>query len=163
MDKMEKEADYIHIMVESLTKKKVVLAQVIEMNRQQKILLQNPNLSPEEFENNVTYKGTLVEQLNLLDSGFEKLFERVKEILRENKELYAEEIRQMQELIKDITAQTTTIQTQEIRNRDEAIKKFSGVRQQVKGVRNSQKVVRQYYQNMMSHKNTMAQVVDNKK
>lgn len=163
MGNMEKEKDYIHIMVESLQKKKKILSQIIEMNKQQKILLQDANLSPEELEKNMVYKGNLVEQLNLLDSGFEKLFDRVRMVMQQNKVQYADEIRQMQELIKEITAQTNTIQTQEIRNREEATRKFVGVRQQVKGVRNSQKVVKQYYQNMMSQKNTMACVVDDKK
>lgn len=160
---MENEADYIRIMVESLEKKRDVLSQIIELNRQQKFLLQDPNLSPEEFEKNITYKGKLVEQLNLLDSGFEKLFARVRELLDANREQYAKEIQTMQSFIKDITAQTNTIQTQEIRNKEEATRKFSDVREQVKGVRNSQKVVKQYYQNMMSRRDTTPQVIDNKK
>lgn len=160
---MENEADYIRIMVESLEKKRDVLSQIIELNRQQKFLLQDPNLSPEEFEKNITYKGKLVEQLNLLDSGFEKLFARVRELLDANREQYAKEIQTMQSFIKEITAQTNTIQTQEIRNKEEATRKFSDVREQVKGVRNSQKVVKQYYQNMMSRRDTTPQVIDNKK
>ncbi len=109
------------------------------------------------------YKSQFVEQLNLLDSGFEKMFERVKETLNGNRKQYAEEIHKMQDLIKEISAMTNTIQTQELRNRDEAARKFAEVREQVKGVRNSQKVVQQYYQNMMGQKTYSAQVIDNKK
>lgn len=157
------EADYIKIMAESLEKKRDILGRIIEQNRQQKLLLSDPNLLPEDFEKNMDYKSKLVEQLNLLDSGFEKLFERVRETLNENKEQYAAEIGKMQSLIKEITAQTNTIQAQETRNRREADRKFAEVREQVKGVRNSQKVVRQYYQNMMGQKKFPAQVIDNKK
>lgn len=157
------EADYINIMVESLEKKRDVLARIIEMNRQQKLLLSDPNLLPEDFEKNMDNKSSLVDQLNLLDSGFEKLFERVREALGGNKEKYADEIAKMQALIKEITVQTNTIQTQEIRNREDASRKFAEVREQVKGVRNSQKVVQQYYQNMMGQKGFSSQVIDNKK
>ena len=160
---MEKEAEYINIMVESLEKKRQILSQIIEMNRQQKILLQDPNLSVEEFEKSIEYKGSLIDQLNLLDSGFEKLFDRVRAELDENRAQYADEIRKMQSLIKDITEQTNTIQTQEIRNKEAAAKIFSEVRQQVKGVRNSQKVVKQYYQNMVSQRKNAASIIDNKK
>jgi len=69
----------------------------------------------------------------------------------------------MQSLIKDITAQTNTIQTQEIRNRESVCAKFDGIREQVKGVRNSQKVVKQYYQNMVNSKKASAQIFDDKK
>lgn len=157
------EANYINIMIESLEKKRDVLGHIIELNRQQKLLLSDPNLLPEDFEKNMDYKSQLVDQLNLLDSGFEKMFERVKDTLGSDKEQYADEIRKMQSLIKEVSAQTNTIQTQEARNRKEASRKFAEVREQVKGVRNSQKVVRQYYQNMMGQKKFSAQVIDNKK
>ena len=157
------EADYIHIMAESLEKKKAVLDRIIELNYQQKILLQDPNLLPEDFEQNMRFKSDLVEQLNLLDEGFEKLFERVRDALNKDREQYAEEIVQMQELTKGITEKTAQIQVQEARNREKAANKFSAVREQVRGVRNSQKVVKQYYDNMMSHRNMNAQMIDNKK
>ena len=157
------ETDYISIMAESLEKKRDVLGRIIELNQQQKLLLKDPNLLPEDFEKNMDQKSRLVEQLNLLDSGFEKVFERVRDTLNGNKEQYAGEIAKMQSLIKEITAQTNTIQTQEARNREEATRKFAEVRQQVKGVRDSQKVVQQYYQNMMKQKSYSAQVIDNKK
>ena len=63
------EADYINIMIESLEKKRDILGQIVELNRQQKLLLSDPNLLPEDFEKNMDYKSQFVEQLNLLDSG----------------------------------------------------------------------------------------------
>lgn len=157
------ESEYIRIMTESLEKKRDILGKVIELNKQQKFLLQDPNLSPEQFEENMQYKANLVDQLNLLDSGFEKLFNRVRDALNNNRDLYTSEIRRMQELIKDITALLNTVQTQEVRNREEVTRKFASVREQVKGVRNSQKVVNQYYQNMMKRGNVVPQFFDNKK
>lgn len=157
------ESDYIRIMTESLVKKRDILEKVIELNKQQKFLLQDPNLSPEEFEENMQYKSNLVEQLNLLDSGFEKLFDRIRDEFNNNREQYVAEIHRMQGLIKDIAALLNTVQTQEVRNREEATRKFVSVREQVKGVRNSQKVVNQYYQNMMRRGNVSPQFFDNKK
>ena len=77
---------------------------------------------------------------------------------------YVSQISQMQDLIKEITEKSAMIQTQELRNKEKAMQKFSGIREQVKGVRNSQKVVKQYYQNMMKQNSyTGASVVDNRK
>lgn len=157
------ETDYIKIMTESLEKKKELLGRAIELNRQQKLLLQDPNLLPDDLEKNMEQKSKLVEQLDLLDSGFEKLFDRVREALHEKKEQYAAEIAKMQSLIQEIMAQTNILQTQEARNREDASRKFADVRQQIKGVRDSQKVVQQYYQNMMSQRTFPAQVIDDKK
>ena len=109
------------------------------------------------------YKSDLVDQLGFLDDGFEKLFDRVRDTLNADKAAYASEIQKMQSLIKEITAQTNMVQTQEARNREQVMRKFSDVREQVKGVRNSQKVVKQYYQNMMKSGNAAPQFIDNKK
>lgn len=157
------ELNYLRIMTESLEKKEDILKQIVELNRQQKFLLQDANLLPEEFEKNIQYKADLVEQLNLLDEGFEELFSKVREELQTNKQMYAKEIECMQELIRQITDLTNMIQTQEIRNKESATNKFTEIRKQVKGVRNSQKVVKQYYDNMMNHKTVMTQMIDNRK
>ena len=157
------ELNYLRIMTESLEKKEDILKQIVELNRQQKFLLQDANLLPEEFEKNIQYKADLVEQLNLLDEGFGELFSKVREELQTNKQMYAGEIERMQELIRQITDLTNTIQTQEIRNKESATNKFTEIRKQVKGVRNSQKVVKQYYDNMMNHKTAMTQMIDNRK
>ena len=161
---MDTNKEYIQIMIESLRKKNEVLDRLIELNRQQKFMLQNPNLSPQEFEQNMQYKSEQVEQLNTLDEGFEQLFSNVREELDQNRELYADEIHQMQDNIRKITEKVNTIQTQEIRNKASVENKFTDIRRQVKGVRNSQRVVKQYYDNMMSHRNAGAvSVIDNKK
>ena len=157
------EANYIKIMVESLEKKRDILEQIIELNRQQKLLLQDPNLLPDDFEKNMEYKSQQVDRPGLLDAGFEELYAKVRDTLNENRAQYADEIQKMQSLIKDITAKTNTVQTQEARNREEASRKFADVREQVKGVRNSQKVVKQYYQTMMKQQTYSPQVIDNKK
>lgn len=157
------ETNYIQIMIESLEKKKAVLGRIIDLNRQQSILLQDINLQPEEFEKNMDYKANLVEQITLLDSGFEKLYEKVRDELQRNRAEYQSEIEQMQSLIREISAQTNTIQTQEQRSKRQAEQKFAEIRRQVKGVRSSQKVVHQYYQNMLHQKNVDVSVIDNKK
>lgn len=157
------EPNYLQIMIESLEKKKKVLQQMIELNNQQKFLLQDANLQPEDFEKNMQYKEELVQQLNLLDEGFENVFARVREALYENKEMYVDEIRQMQEQIKEISTLMNTVSTQETRNKKSATNKFDDVRKQIRSVRNSQRVVKQYYDNMMNHKSDRMQMIDNRK
>lgn len=156
--------NYVDIMLQSLKKKVTVLNQIIELNRQQKILLDDPNLPPESLEQNLSDKDQMIRKLNELDEGFEDLYNRVKDELQAQRAQYVSQISQMQDLIKEITEKSAMIQTQELRNKEKAMQKFSGIREQVKGVRNSQKVVKQYYQNMMKQNSyTGASVVDNRK
>lgn len=155
--------EYVEIMIQSMEKKAAVLNQLIELNKQQKLFLQDPNLSPEDFEKNMDRKGALIDELNQLDEGFEELFHRVRDELNADKKAYAPQIARMQDLIREIMEKTNMVQTQEIRNREQVENKFADIRRQVKGVRNSQKVVRQYYQNMTKQGSAEPKFMDNKK
>lgn len=157
------DTNYLAVMIQSLEKKVAVLNQLIELNKQQRFFLQDPNLSPEEFEKNMETKAALVEELNRLDGGFEEIYGRVRDELSTGKERYSAEIARMQELIREILEKSNTVQTQEVRNKENVELKFTDIRKQVKGVRNSQKVVQQYYQNMVKQRTPAASVIDNKK
>ena len=97
------ENQYIAIMLQSLQKKEKVLNSIIQINKRQKEELENPSLDPDDFDKTVEEKSELIEQLELLDNGFEKLYEKVREELQANKELYKEEILQMQNSIRALT------------------------------------------------------------
>ena len=80
-----------------------------------------------------------------------------------NRERYREEIKQMQEYIRRLTEKSADIQAQEARNKELMTQKFAAVRKQVKEVRKSQKVVNQYYKNMMKSNFIEPQFTDKKK
>ena len=48
---------YIDIMLQSLEKKEVILDNIIELNKEQRNALENPNLTPDEFDEIVEAKG----------------------------------------------------------------------------------------------------------
>lgn len=153
---------YVEIMLQSLEKKKLVLDNIIELNQRQRTGLENPDFTPEEFDDIVESKSRMIEQLEQLDSGFEKLFERMKDELESNKEAYKEQIRAMQEDIKAITDKSVQIQAQESRNKDLMTQKFAQVKSQVKNVRSGGKVADQYRKNMAKLNYIDPQFMDNK-
>lgn len=153
---------YIDIMLQSLEKKEVILDNIIELNKEQRNALENPNLTPDEFDEIVEAKGQLIEQLNLLDSGFEKLFDRTKEELNGHKDEHAEKIRLMQGHIKSITDKSVEIQAQESRNKDLMTKKFMIIKEQARAFRTSGRVANQYKQNMDKLNFIDPQFMDNK-
>lgn len=154
---------YINIMLQSLQKKLKVLDSIIQINKRQKEELENPSLDPDDFDKTVEEKSELIEQLELLDNGFEKLYEKVREELQANKEEHRDEILQMQNDIRLLTEKSMEIQTQEARNKQLMEQKFASVKKQVKEIRSSQKVVNQYYKNMMKKGYTEPHFLDNKK
>ena len=159
---MEK-SQYIPIMIQSLKKKNQVLDVIISLNQQQRDELEDPGLDPDDFDLTVEKKAKQIEELEALDVGFQELFERVREELTGNREAYCEEIAQMQELIRSLTEKSADIQTQEQRNKELMTGKFAAVRKQVKEVRKSQRIVNQYYKNMMKTAYIEPQFTDKKK
>ena len=148
---------YIPIMIQSLKKKSEILDVIMELNLRQSEELEDPTLDPDDFDKTVEKKSKQIEQLELLDNGFQELFEKVKDDLKAHPDVYHDEIAQMQDYIRKLTSKSATIQVQEARNKDLMTRKFASVHKQVREVRKSQKVVNQYYKNMM--KNTYGESV----
>lgn len=157
------EQTYVDIMIQSLRRKIKVLEEIRKVNLHQQELLEDDNAAVEDFDKTVEDKSKLLEQMEQLDSGFDKLFERVREELHKNKEAYKDKIKTMQNAIRKITDLSMELQAQEARNRDLMTQKFVSVRQKAKVVRTNSKVASQYYKNMMQLNVVDPQFMDNKK
>ena len=96
-------------------------------------------------------KSELIDRIIMLDDGFEQLFNRVKAILDEDRETYADEIRLMQDLIREVTDLTADVEASEYRNREYAKTRFANIKKEIREVKKSNDVVTSYYKNMMSH------------
>lgn len=154
---------YIEVMLQSLEKKEQVLDEIIRLDCRQKEILEDMQSDPDEFDEVVEAKDVCIEQLNQLDSGFEKLFERVKDELKGQKELYQDQINEMQMHIRSITDKSMEIQSQESRNKELMTVRFSRIKQQVKQVRANSKIANDYYKNMVKMNYVDPQFMDDKK
>lgn len=154
---------YVAVLEDSLKKKVDILRQLQLLCQEQSDILDDEDMTPEMFEENVKKKGVLISKLEGLDQGFEQLYARVKEEITSNREQYKEHILHMQELIRDITDRSVQIQVMESRNKDKAQIKFGEIRSQIREVRHSGKAVSNYYQNMMKMNTVDPQFMDSKK
>lgn len=139
---------YVEIMIQSLKNKIKVMDVIIELDEQQKVALEDPMLTPEAFDELVEKKSDMIDQLLNLDSGFEKLFERVKLELQDRKDDYKEQIAEMKEMIREITDKSVQIQAQEARNKTLMTNKFEEIKKSARNVRKGSEVVTKYYQSM---------------
>lgn len=154
---------YIEILKQSLTKKIELLDTIMALNVLQKDLLENPDLDPDELEENLNRKAELVEQLSKLDDGFSQIYDRVRADLAENRGAYLEDIAQMKRDITAIMEKSTAIQSQEKRNQVLMQQKFTSVKKQIKEVKKSRQAVNSYYRNMMKMGTPEAAFLDDKK
>lgn len=157
------EKNYLQILEQSLKKKIAILNQIRLKNEEQRVMLLDENLLPDDFEKNTEEKGTLIDKLELLDQGFEEIYRRVHETLDTGKEQYKDEIQKLQGLIRQVTAAGNSIQAEEKRNYKLAQEKFSSVKKQVREIKSSQKAVSEYYRSMTKTNYVDAQFMDNKK
>ncbi|MDE7429817.1 MAG: flagellar protein FliT, partial [Lachnospiraceae bacterium] len=108
------------ILVESLEKKSRILDEIMEENETQERLFKQEELDMEELDASTERMGELAEKLELLDEGFESVYERIRQELLENKSAYRTEIGRMQELIALITEKVVRINAARMRNKLQA-------------------------------------------
>lgn len=157
------EQTYIDIMMQSLDKKIQVLDSVIEINKIQYQTLKDEDGDADVFDKTVEDKSILIEQLEQLDSGFDKLYDRVKDELVGNKEAHKDAIEKMQKQIHTITDRSMEVQAQEARNKELMMQKFAGIKSRAKKARTNHKAANQYYKNMMQMNVVDPQFLDENK
>ncbi len=143
--------EYVKMMKESLEKKIELLKQLQGLNLEQKAILEDGESSPDELDDNMEKKASIIDRLDKMDEGFQGLYDKVKEELDVNREKYADDIRSMQRLIKEITDLSADVQAKEMQNKELAKKKFSYVRSQLRETKHGQKAVASYYASMMNN------------
>jgi flagellar biosynthesis/type III secretory pathway chaperone len=153
----------LDMLQESLVKKLDILEKLEEENEIQKEILSSPDVDREaDFDSVVDRKAGLIDQLELLDDGFQTLFDKVKAEVNENKELYKDKIKVMQDLIQQITAKSASIEASERRNKRLAEKYFSTLRQSLNTSRQTSAAAFNYYRTMNNFRDIPPQFLDNK-
>ncbi len=143
--------DYVIMLRESLEKKADILRVLQIRNKEQAAILQDPNTTPDDLEKNMNMKSELIDRIIMLDDGFEQLFNRVKDILDEDRATYADEIKLMQDLIRQVTELTADVEASEYKNREYAKARFANIKKDIRETKKSGDVVTSYYRNMMAH------------
>lgn len=154
---------YLAIMLQSLKKKEQVLDEIIRLNDLQKKQLTDQATQVDDFDKTVEDKSACIDQLDQLDSGFEKLYAQVQEELQANKEQYADTIKALQKCIRSVTDKSIMIQAQEARNKDLMMQKFTTVRKHAKDVRANSKAITGYYKTMTHSGYMDSRYMDGKK
>ena len=151
------------ILVESLEKKSRILDEIMKENEIQERLFKQEELDMEALNASTDRMGELAEKLELLDEGFESVYDRIRQELHENKSVYRTEIKRMQELIAVITEKVVSINAARMRNKLQAENSFKKSRQQIGKASSKMKVSQNYYNNMNRLNYVDPQFYDNKK
>lgn len=154
---------YVTALEESLEKKIRVLDEIYRISQLQAEALAMQPVDFEGFDRYVDDKDICIDKLNKLDEGFEIIYDRVAQELKENRPAYAQQITHMQELIAQITDKSMTIQALEERNKNAVGDVLSKERKELGQGKRSLNAAMSYYQNMSGARTVPAQFMDKKK
>ena len=151
------------ILSESLDKKLEILQKVQEYNKQQEKAFSEETIGLDDFDAAIGEKGKLIDEINRLDAGFETLYEKLADELKNNRERYAAQIRELQQKVAAVTDLSVTVQAQEARNKQLVEQYFAKRRVGIKEGRTSSKAAYNYYKNMSNANAVPPQFMDSKK
>lgn len=160
---MEQVSDYLKVLEESLSRKLTVLQALLEASNRQGVLAEEETFDLDAFEGTMDQKEELLSQLEKLDEGFDSVFRKIETEVKENKELYKEEVQTLQQLIRQCTDVSVEIQATEARNKAKLSVKFADQQKELRQVKTSNKVAATYYKSMTNTQNTDSYYMDQKK
>lgn len=136
---------YIQLLADTLKRKTEVLNQLLDLTERQELIIASEDFNEDEFLQVITLKEEQLQVLDKLDSGFEKLYESVREELTLGKEKYEEQIVFLKEQISVVTDLSVRLQTLERRNKSKLEVIFTTKRKNLKNARVSSQTVANYY------------------
>ena len=154
---------YIKLLQDTLDRKLLVIRELLELSQQQSDCLKKESFDEEQFDELMNQKEILLEELNQLDSGFERAFELVRKEVTDHKNLYKNEIIALQGTIRTITDISVNIQAIENRNKDAMIVVLSNKRKEIKNSKVQNQAVTNYYKTMANQHEMQSFFYDKKK
>lgn len=139
---------YIKLLTDVLKKKSEVLNRLMSITEQQEKMIASDAFDEEQFLQTITLKEEQIQNLSKLDTGFEQLYESVKEEMVTNIGKYATEVTRMKEQITDITDQSVKLQALEKRNKSKLDHLFAKKHRDIKNSRVSSQTAVNYYKTM---------------
>ncbi len=139
---------YINIMQESLLRKKNYLKEILELTKKQEELAKAKRIDEDAFGEIIDKKEILINNITEIDKGFTSVYDRIRSEILANKELYHDELLNMQDCIKVCVDLGMQIEALEERNRASLERAFSVGFKGVKRAKQSKHVANKYYKSM---------------
>lgn len=154
---------YIQLLIDTLEKKKKLLGWLMNVTKQQEEIMTSDVFDSDLFDQTINIKNEHLQNLTMLDEGFEKVYEGVRDELSVNKRKYEPEIKTLQGLITDITDLSVKLQALEKRNKTKMDYVLSKKRKEIRDTRLSSKTVTNYYKSMNQQHEVQSVFYDKKK
>lgn len=155
---------YISVLHGSLRKKYGLMKELLGLTKEQSRILDSEETDIDSFDTLVNRKEVKINEVLELDKGFNAVFNKVGNLIKESPGQYRQQILEMQNLIRTITDIGIEIENIEHRNKDKFDKFILLKRNSIKDFKISNKTAVSYYQNMPGqHREWNSYFIDSKK
>ncbi len=145
---MNQEQTYILILRDSLVNKKRILNTLIRLTGEQMNIVKNVDSDITSFEEILQVKGHQIDMLNMVDEGFDNIYNNIREELLANPNKNEEMIMEVQELIKEVVALGSELEAMEYKNKEYVEAFISRKKSEVREFKTSNHTAANYYKNM---------------
>lgn len=151
------------MLLDVLSKKKVHLVKLLELTTQQEALLKQEDFPEAEFALLIEKKSGNLRKLEELDNGFQAVYNRVAEEIKDHKEDYKEQILELQSLVKEVTDLGVRLSALEEKNKMVLETVLREKRQGIRQFKVSKQTADKYYKNMIGMQTGASYFMDQKK
>lgn len=153
----------LDVLSESLDMKLQVLKEIEQYNEEQKKVFESEDPDMDAFDDALDKKEELISKIERLDDGFESMYASLKDELNQNRDKYADRIKELQGKIALVTELSMTVQASEARNKQLIEQYFSKKKLGIRQGRVGSKAAFDYYKNMSGMSVAEPNFMDSKK
>lgn len=155
--------NYLDTLGASLKKKEKLLISLIALTKKQEEILKQETFDTEKFDAIIEEKSSFIDEINLLDEGFDSIFSLIKEKIIPQAGAFKEYIIPMQEMIRRLTDKGVELETLERRNQLKLEYAIAKDKTKIKQFNISNGAAARYYSSMMNGPESSNVFVDKKK
>jgi len=153
---------YIRLLRDSLDRKKDILTRLYEETARQEALLDADTLDFDAMESAFRVKSPLIDELLIVDEGFEKSYAYVQKEITTARLKHRQDIIALQTRIEEITILSTKIEALENKNYGKMQMAVANGRQGIRQVKQGNQAANKYYKNMAKINNIEPSFIDKK-
>ena len=153
---------YIKLLIDTLGKKHDILNRLMQITARQQERINSESFDEDEFMNTMSLKEELINGLSELDKGFELVYDRVRDELKDNGTMYKDEITSLKDLVTKVTDLSIRLQAMERSNKSSLEALLSRKRRDIGKARLSNETVANYYKSMSGKPDSQSYFYDKK-
>ncbi len=140
---------YLRMMSDILKKKETHLEELLKLTKEQEFLLKEEELDDEAFNRTIENKDVHIKKIQEFDSGFQAIYNRIEEELKQHRAEMKEDIQKLQQLITRVTELGVSLQALEQKNKASMEARLQERKRGIKQFKVSRQTANHYYKSMV--------------